>query len=82
MTPAPIDQHRATKNPWGLTAHQCMMLRLICTHGGSKRVAYEVPEINCRLVEHHLHLARQRMGFFGADIRLFLEWDRWIRKEK
>jgi hypothetical protein len=81
MTPAPVDQHRATKNPWGLTPHQCMALRLICTHGGSKRVAYET-QVSARLIEHHLHIARQRMGYFGADIRLFLEWDRWLKDKK
>jgi hypothetical protein len=81
MTPASLDYNRAKHNPWGLTPHQCMALRLVCQHGGAKRVAYET-EVSSRLIEHHLYLARKRMGMLGADIRLFLEWDRWIRKQK
>lgn len=80
MNPAPIDHQRAKRNPWGLTAHQCMTLRLVCEHGGSKRTAYERKDISARLLEHHLLQARRAMGLFGMDVRLFLEWDRWVRK--
>jgi hypothetical protein len=81
MTPVRIDHYRAKRNPWGLTPHQCYVLRLVCEHGGSKRAAHAVPEANQRLLEHHLHHIRKAMGLFGADIRIFLNWDRWISEQ-
>lgn len=55
-----------------------MALRLLCEYGSTKRAAY-VTEINSRLIEHHLRNARKAMGMFGVDVRLFLNWDRWVR---
>lgn len=78
MTPTRADQKAANTNPWGLTVCQCMVLRLLCEHGNTKRVAY-VTGISHKLIEHHLHRARKAMDFFGMDIRLYLNWDRWIR---
>lgn len=82
MKPAPIDYHRAKANPWRLSARQCMTLRLICEYGCTKRVNYESEMTNPRTVEHHLMRARRLMGLFGNDIRLYIQWDRWTRKEK
>jgi len=82
MTPASLDINRAKHNPWGLSPHQCLALRLVCEYGGSKRAAYERDDVNQRLLEHHLYYARKCMGLFGPDIRMFINWDRWTRKEK
>lgn len=82
MTPSPLDKQRAKENPWKLSAKQCMTLRLICAYGCTKRVNYEVEQVNARTVEHHLMRARKLMGLFGNDIRLYIQWDRWTRKEK
>lgn len=76
MKPASIDKHRAKKNPWGLTAHQCMALRLMCKYGGAKRIAHAT-EISERTLEHHLHEARHLMGYFGPDVRAILSWYSW-----
>ena len=81
MTPTQIDRQRAADNPWGLTAHQCYVLRLYCKHGCTKRVA-AFENINSRNVENHLCVARKRMGLFGNDIRLYLLWDRWTRTDE
>jgi hypothetical protein len=72
------DRKRAKENPWGLSNCQCYTLRLICEHGGTKRAAY-VEQVDARPLEHHLMKARQQMGMFGNDIRMYLNWDRWIR---
>jgi hypothetical protein len=73
-----LDKRRAKDNPFGLTSCQCYTLRLICEHGGTKRAAY-VEGVSDRPLEHHLMKARQVMGMFGNDIRMYLLWDRWIR---
>lgn len=78
MTPSKLDHNHAEINPWGLSAHQCYVLRLYCEHGCTKRVAH-VENISPRNVEHHLFMARKRMALFGNDIRLYLNWDRWVR---
>jgi hypothetical protein len=80
VTPTQIDHKRATDNPWGLSAYQCYVLRLYCEYGCTKRVA-AVENISPRNVENHLFVARKHMGLFGNDIRLYLTWDRWVRKE-
>jgi DNA-binding CsgD family transcriptional regulator len=77
MTPSPLDHKHAEINPWGLTAYQCYVLRLYCEHGCTKRVA-AVENISSRNVENHLLVARKRMRLFGNDIRLYLNWDRWV----
>ena len=81
MTPTPLDKERAKTNPWGLTARQCMVMRLICQYGCTKRVDCEEEGVNARTVEHHLMMSRRRMQLFGNDIRLYIQWDRWTRKE-
>ena len=78
MKPTRQDEKAARNNPWKLTAHQCMALRLVCEHGSTKRVAYET-DISHKLIEHHLHNSRKAMGLFGVDVRLFLNWARWIQ---
>lgn len=80
MEPTKADQKAARNNPWGLTVCQCMTLRLVCEHGSSKRAAYHT-DISHKLIEHHLHKARKAMGFFGVDVRLFLNWDRWTNEQ-
>jgi hypothetical protein len=82
MTPTPLDKERAKINPWGLTSYQCMVMRLICQYGCTKRVNYDEERVKPRTVEHHLMMSRRRMQMFGNDIRLYIQWDRWIRKEK
>jgi len=81
MKPQDIDKKRAARNPWGLTACQCITLRLVCEHGGTKRASYATNE-NCRIMEHHLMSARKKMNLLGTDIRLYLTWDRWIRTQE
>jgi hypothetical protein len=78
MTPSKKDKERAETNPWGLTAHQCLTLRIVCQHGGTKRAAYATGESE-RNMEGHLMLSRRKMGLLGTDIRVYLNWDRWIR---
>jgi hypothetical protein len=80
MEPERVDKQRAKQNPWGLTPHQCMALRLVCAHGGSKRAAYKTGEPE-RLIEHHIYGVRKAMQMKGADIRIYLEWDRWSKNE-
>lgn len=82
MKPQDVDKKRAARNPWGLTACQCMTMRLMCEHGGTKRVAYGVEEAHPRLLEHHIMITKRKMGLFGADIRLYLMWDRWTRTQE
>ena len=81
MNAQPIDKYRAFRNPWGLTVCQCYTLRLICKHGGTKRAAYASGESD-RIMEHHLMKARQKLGMYGNDIRLYLVWDGWLRKDE
>lgn len=76
-----IDIERAKVNPWGLSAHQCAILRMISESGCTKRVCLDYEE-NPRNVEHHLMRSRQLMGLYGNDIRLFLKWDRWVRGDE
>ncbi len=76
-----LDRKRAFCNPWGLSKSNCFTLRLVCQHGGTKRAAYE-EGVECRLLEYHLMAARKRMGMFGNDVRLYLNWDRWTRKDE
>lgn len=81
MIPTELDLKRAAKNPWGLTAHQCMTLRLVCEHGGTKRTSH-AEKLPLRTLEHHLLMSRKAMQMYGNDVRLYLQWDRWIRKDK
>jgi hypothetical protein len=81
MNAQDIDKKRAFRNPWGLTICQCYTLRLICEHGGTKRAAHATDE-NYRIMEHHLMSARKKMNLLGTDIRLYIKWDRWTRKDE
>lgn len=78
MTPTKTDLKAAQKNPWGLTPHQCMTMRLLCEHGSARRVAYEM-DISVKVIEHHITRARKAMGSFGSDIRIYLSWYAWTR---
>jgi hypothetical protein len=73
-----VDIERSKSNPWGLTAHQCAVLRMVSETGCTKRACREY-DVNARNVEHHLMVSRRQMGMYGNDIRLFLIWDRWVR---
>ena len=79
MTPTNLDEQRSKDNPWGLTAHQCMVLRVYCASGCTKRAAAKL-DTSHKNIEHHLRMARTRMGLLGNDIRLFVRWDRWSRE--
>jgi hypothetical protein len=76
-----LDRRRASRNPWKLSKGNCFTLRLICKHGGTKRVAY-VEDVSERILEYHLFMARKRMGLLGNDIRMYLMWDRWTRNDE
>jgi len=76
-----LDRRRAFRNPWGLPKGNCFTLRVVCKHGGTKRAAY-VENLSERILEYHLLMARKRMGLIGTDIRLYLQWDRWTRKDE
>jgi DNA-binding CsgD family transcriptional regulator len=78
MPTTKTDEARAESNPWGLTAKQCAALRMICEHGCTKR-AVAATEIDGRTIEHHILTARRKLGYFGNDTRLYLDWDRWVR---
>lgn len=80
MEPTRADKKAAKANPWKLTAHQCMALRLVCEHGTAKRVEY-VTDISHKVIEHHLHNARRAMGLFGTTLHLYLNWDRWTHAQ-
>jgi methylaspartate ammonia-lyase len=80
MTPETIDNQRAKSNTWGLTPHQCMTIRLVCQHGGTKRASH-AEDLPLRTLEHHLLMSRKAMGMYGNDVRLFLFWDRWASKK-
>jgi hypothetical protein len=79
MIPDDIDYDRAVMNPWGLTPHQCMTIRLVSLHGGTKRVSH-AENIPARTLEHHLLTSRKAMGMYGNDVRLYLNFDRWIKQ--
>ena len=78
MTPDDIDHKHGECNPWSLTPHQCMTIRLVCLHGGTKRAAH-AENLPLRTLEHHLLMSRKAMEMYGSDVRLFLEFDRWVR---
>ena len=78
MTPTEIDKLRSETNPWGLTQHQCMTIRLVCLHGGTKRASH-AEDLPLRTLEHHLLKSRKAMQMYGSDVRLFIEFDRWVR---
>jgi hypothetical protein len=78
MTPTEIDKLRSTTNPWSLTSHQCMTIRLVCLHGGTKRASH-AEDLPLRTLEHHLLQSRKLMQMYGSDVRLFIEFDRWVR---
>lgn len=78
MTPTPADRQNAKANPWRLTAHQCMAMRLYCEHGCLRRVENTSGIAPCN-IKYHLNNARHRMKFYGNDIRVYLTWDRWAR---
>jgi hypothetical protein len=78
MTPDPIDYERAGSNPWGLTPHQCMTIRLVCLYGGTKRASH-AENLPLRTLEHHLLTSRKAMQMYGNDVRLYINFDRWIR---
>jgi hypothetical protein len=80
MIPTEVDLQRSEKNPWGLTAYQCMTLRVVCLHGGTKRASH-ADSLPLRTLEHHLLMSRKAMQMYGNDVRLYLQWDRWIRKD-
>jgi hypothetical protein len=78
MTPDPIDYERAGSNPWGLTPYQCMTIRLVCLYGGTKRASH-AEDLPLRTLEHHLLTSRKAMQMYGNDVRLYINFDRWIR---
>jgi hypothetical protein len=78
MTPTEIDKLRSETNPWSLTSHQCMTIRLVCLHGGTKRASH-AEDLPLRTLEHHLLKSRKAMQMYGSDVRLFIEFDRWVR---
>ena len=79
MIPDDIDHDRANDNPWGLTPHQCMTIRLVCLYGGTKRTSH-AEDLPLRTLEHHLLTSRKAMGMYGSDVRLYLNFDRWFRQ--
>lgn len=80
MTPDAIDHQRAAENPWGLTPHQCMTIRVVCLYGGTKRASY-AEDLPLRTLEHHLLTSRKAMQMYGNDVRLYLNFDRWLGTE-
>jgi DNA-binding CsgD family transcriptional regulator len=71
-----LDHTHARHNPWGLTAHQCCTLRLVCKHGGAKQVWAEY-DVSIKTVHGHVEDAKRKMSVRGHDIRPFLMWHRW-----
>lgn len=79
--PTILDYALSKTNPWGLTASQCSLMRMKCEMGMSKIVAVE-RGVTIKTVERQLEMIRAKMGYPGADIRLFLVWHDWYQKEK
>jgi len=73
------DQALAKANPWGLTIHQCAAMRLLCIHGSAKRATLELG-IGQKTFEHHIHAARQKIGYRGADVRHLVAWVGWLHR--
>jgi len=65
LIPETIDQKRSKQNPWGLTPHQCMTIRLVCQHGGTKRASH-AEDLPLRTLEHHLLMSRKTMQMYGS----------------
>jgi hypothetical protein len=80
MPVANIDKGYAKTNPWGLTAHQCCAMRLVCKHGSIKH-AWADLDLPIKTIQHHVEGARQRMGLRGHDIRVYLYWHDFTKKE-
>lgn len=71
-----IDYVYAARNPWGLPAGTCRVMRAYCQYGCTKLVSRQL-DISERTVETHLRKARHLLNLPGRDIRLYLMWDRW-----
>lgn len=67
----------ASVNPWGLTPMQCYVMALACEFGGAKPVFAET-DIPFRSVQDHIQAARARMGLRSHDVRVYINFDRWI----
>jgi hypothetical protein len=78
MTPSEEDERLARLNPWSLTAHQCMAMRLYCENGTMKKVE-TTAGVPVTTMKWHIKIAKKRMGYFGTDLRMYLTWDRWVR---
>jgi len=78
MNPSDEDEHLALLNPWKLTACQCMAMRLVCCYGSPLQAVAKEPIVLTTL-KWHLNRARTRMGYEGYDIRMYLDWDWWVR---
>jgi DNA-binding NarL/FixJ family response regulator len=77
--PSPLDHTLARANPWGLTPHQCMVMRLHCKLGHVKAIWAET-NISIKTIHWHLENIRNTMGIPGRDIRIFTQWDAWARE--
>ncbi len=78
MKPTAEDKELANINQWRLTARQCMALRLFCCHGGLIEAARQ-EGISRGTIRMHLTNAKKRMGYEGHDIRMYLDWDWFVR---
>jgi hypothetical protein len=77
--PTILDNALAKHNPWGLTPHQCMVMRLHCKLGNVKAIWAEI-DMPIKSVHWHLENIRNTMGIPGRDVRIFLQFDRWMHQ--
>lgn len=79
MTPTRFDKEAAKANPWGLTAHQCMSLRLLVLHGNAKLVD-RATGIPAKTVQSNVENARIAMGLTGYDQRIYVMYALWANQ--
>jgi hypothetical protein len=77
--PTPYDHVLAKANPWGLTPHQCLVLRLHCKLGHAKLI-WRMTDMPIKTVHSHIENVRVRMGLPGRDIRIFTWWALWVQQ--
>jgi len=72
------DERLALINPWKLTECQCMALRLVCCHGGLIEASRK-EGVSRSTIKLNLTNAKKRIKYEGHDIRIYLDWDWWVR---
>jgi hypothetical protein len=77
--PSIYDHLLAKHNPWGLTPHQCMVMRLHCKLGHTKLI-WRLIDMPVKTINGHIENIRVKMKLPGHDVRIFTWWALWARQ--